>query len=176
MRTCFFRDIQEKDYKRVMDIYNSNHRFLINHLGMTSVEETFVVQEITTMLRMKFQSRAIVNRADTMIQGIIEFKPEQEVYLSLFMLDAKLQGKGLGRYIYSEFEKEMIRENRLSIRIDVVDDYTENLIPFWKSLGFTEEERVVLYWGNKKSNAVVMRKKLSTDLHSGHYLVTNDKN
>ena len=47
-----------------------------------------------------------------------------------------------------------------SIRIDVVKDYKENVMSFWRQLGFQACEEVKLTWGNKSSLAVVMRKVL----------------
>ena len=52
------------------------------------------------------------------------------------------------------------KEKRASIRIDVVNDYPGNVVPFWEKLGFAGNETITLEWGNKKSNAVVMRKSL----------------
>ena len=87
-------------------------------------------------------------------------KPNPEVYLSLLMLSANLQGKGVGSHIYLQFEREMIQDGKNSIRIDVVNDYQRNVVPFWKRQGFLEKENVTLAWGKKKSNAVVMKKNL----------------
>lgn len=52
------------------------------------------------------------------------------------------------------------KEKRASIRIDVVNDYPGNVVPFWEKLGFVENETITLEWGDKKSKAVVMRKSL----------------
>lgn len=52
----------------------------------------------------------------------------------------------------------MIEDGKKSIRIDVVNDYQGNVVPFWKKQGFSEKETIMLEWRNKKSNAVVMRK------------------
>ncbi len=52
------------------------------------------------------------------------------------------------------------KEKRASIRIDVVNDYPGNVVPFWERQGFVKNETITLEWGNKKSNAIVMRKRL----------------
>lgn len=160
MPKYIMRAVQENDYKSIVEIYNSNHRFLLNHLGMDFIDETFISKEVSTMRRVGFCSCVIVDQESSMIQGVLDYKPNQEVYLSLIMLAAGLQGKGVGSDIYSYFETQMIEDERDSIRIDVVNDYQDNLVPFWKRHGFLENENVILEWGNKKSNAVVMRKRL----------------
>lgn len=154
------RAVQESDYNSIVEIYNSNKQFLRHHLGMDFIDEAFISKEMITMNKVGFCSCVIVNQDNSMIQGVLDYKPEQEIYLSLFMLTNHLQGKGVGSNIYSQFEIQMIQDKRESIRIDVVNDYQGNLVPFWKRHGFLENENVILDWGNKKSQAVVMRKKL----------------
>ncbi len=158
MPKYIIRDIQETDYKRVTEIYNSNPQFLLNHLGMTSIDESFISKEVSEMNKVGFNSCVIVEKNSQLIQGVLDYKSDKEVYLSLLMLSADLQGQGIGRNIYSSFESNMIQAGNISIRIDVVNDYPENLVPFWEGLGFSVNECVTLNWGNKKSNAVVMRK------------------
>lgn len=46
------------------------------------------------------------------------------------------------------------------IRIDVVDDYENNVLPFWEKMGFVTKKRDELTWGNKKSSVAVMEKVL----------------
>ena len=125
-----------------------------------SIDEDFVAQEVLTMRKAGFYSSVIVDRENSMVQGVLDYKPEKKVYLSLLMLSADLQGKGEGSDIYSQFEMKMIQDGRDSIRIDVVNDYQDNVVPFWKKHGFLEKEEVMLEWGNKKSGAVVMEKSL----------------
>lgn len=160
MSKYIIRAVQEKDHKGIIEIYNSNRQFLLHHLGMDFIDEAFVSQEILTMQKAGFCSCVIVDQDSSMVQGVIDYKPGQEVYLSLIMLTAALQGKGVGSMVYSLFETKMTQDNKESIRIDVVNDYQGNLVPFWKRHGFEENETVTLDWGNKKSNAVVMRKRL----------------
>lgn len=160
MSKYMIRDVQEKDIKAIVDIYNSNYQFLFHHLGVKSVDETFMIQEISTMRKLGFRPSVIVNQENVTIQGILDYKLEQEVYLSLIMLAKNLQGNGTGSSLYSCFESKMIQDKRDSIRIDVVNDYQKNLVSFWKKHGFEEAEEIVLIWGNKKSKAVVMKKYL----------------
>ncbi|EFE28146.1 hypothetical protein HMPREF0389_00059 [Filifactor alocis ATCC 35896] len=160
MSKYMIRDVQEKDIKAIVDIYNSNYQFLFHHLGVKSVDETFMIQEISTMRKLGFRPSVIVNQENVTIQGILDYKLEQEVYLSLIMLSKDLQGNGTGSSLYSCFESKMIQDKRDSIRIDVVNDYQKNLVSFWKKHGFEEAEEIVLSWGNKKSKAVVMKKYL----------------
>lgn len=160
MEKFYIRELNKNDYKRVAEIYNSNREFLRNHLGVESVDEAFVSDEAVTMKKVGFHSCVIVNEETQTVQGVLDYKPDDEVYLSLMMLAAESQGKGIGNMIYSLFESKMQQEKRDYIRIDVVNDYTDNVIPFWEKLGFVGNETITLEWGNKKSNAVVMKKSI----------------
>lgn len=160
MEKFYIRELNPNDYKRVAEIYNSNREFLLNHLGVESVDEAFVSDEAVTMKMVGFHSCVIVNKETQTVQGVLDYKPDDEVYLSLMMLAAESQGKGIGNMIYSLFESQMQQEKRDYIRIDVVNDYTDNVIPFWEKLGFVGSETITLEWGNKKSNAVVMKKSI----------------
>ena len=159
MGKYIIRAVQENDYYKIAEIYNSNRTFLLHHLGMEAVTENFVAQEVSTMNKEGFHSCVIVNQESLVVEGVLDCKPNPEVYLSLLMLSADMQGKGEGSNIYLQFEREMIQDGKNSIRIDVVNDYQGNAMPFWKRQGFSEKENIMLEWG-KKSNAVVMKKNL----------------
>ena len=62
MSKYMIRDVQEKDIKAIVDIYNSNYQFLFHHLGVKSVDETFMRQEIWTMRKLGFLPSLILNR------------------------------------------------------------------------------------------------------------------
>ena len=94
------------------------------------------------------------------VLGVLDYRPGEEVYLSLLLLDAPRQRQGLGRAVFHQFEKEMARQGSTSIRIDVVDDHPDHPGPFWERLGFRAVGRVQLAWGKKTSSAVVMKKYL----------------
>lgn len=161
MKKYIIRDIRIDDYKQVVAVYNSNRHFLLNHLGVESVDKAFVSREVSTMHNTGFSSCVIVNREKQEVQGVLDYKSgNKEVYLSLLMLAINSQRKGMGRNVYSYFESKMMQLDSTSIRIDVVNDYDDNVVPFWKSLGFLECETLTLEWGNKKSKAIVMRKNL----------------
>ena len=154
------RAIQEQDYKTVVDIYNSNQAFLSHHLGTDSVDEIFIANEIRSMKEVNFSSCVIMEETSGEPIGILDFKYSDECYLSLLMLSAKYQQRGIGREVYKHFET-LARENgSSSIRIDVVNDYPDNVVPFWDKLGFVKCEPLQLTWGNKVSSAIVMRKRL----------------
>ena len=160
MEKFYIRELNPNDYKRVAEIYNSNREFLLNHLGVESVDEAFVSDEAVTMKKVGFQSCVVVDEETQAVQGVLDYKPDDEVYLSLLMLSAELQGRGIGKEIYALFESKMMKEKRASIRIDVVHDYPGNVVPFWEKLGFVDNESITLEWGNKKSSAIVMRKRI----------------
>ncbi len=160
MGKYIIRAVQQNDYCKIAGIYNSNRSFLLHHLGMAAVTEDFVAQEVSAMHNEGFRSCVIINQENLVVEGVLDYRPDPEVYLSLLMLSNNLQGKGVGSNIYLQFEREMIQDGKNSIRIDVVNDYQGNVVPFWKRQGFLEKENIMLEWGKKKSNAVVMKKNL----------------
>lgn len=160
MGRFYIRELNPNDYVRVAKMYNSNRQFLLNHLGVEAVDEEFISGEAVTMKKVGFRSCVIVSEETQTVQGVLDYKPDDEVYLSLLMLSAESQGRGIGKEIYALFESKMMKEKRVSIRIDVVNDYPGNVVPFWKKLGFVGHENITLEWGDKKSKAIVMRKNL----------------
>lgn len=152
------RAICIEDYMQVTNIYNSNRSFLQNHLGIELIDKDFIHKEVLEMQSVGFNSDVIVDTNMQKLLGVLDYRNGEEVYLSLFMLTNDLQGKGFGREIYSFFEEQMKQCGSKTIRIDVVNDYTDNVIPFWRKMGFLECETVILEWGNKRSQAIVMRK------------------
>lgn len=161
MKKYWIRDINEADYEHVTNIYNSNRTFLLNHLGQEAIDEEFIHKEVSAMQNINFRTGVIINVEKQEIQGVLDYKKGEEVYLSLLMIATNLQGKGIGSEIYFHFEEQMKQLGSRTIRIDVVNDYSENVITFWKKMGFLEFENVILEWGSKKSQAVVMRKSIT---------------
>lgn len=158
MQAYFVRRIQPEDYPAIAAVYNSNPCFLRKHLGLECVDEEFVAREAEEMNRIGFSSCVIMDKECMQVLGVLDYRPGHEVYLSLLMLSGELHGRGLGRRIYEDFEKEMRRVGSKSIRIDVVNDYPDNLVSYWKKLGFCEDEIINLKWGNRMNKALVMRK------------------
>lgn len=160
MPDYFIRAACRADCARIAQVYNSNPRFLLRHLGAARVDERFIEEEFEQMRRAGFCPCVIVQRGDLEIRGTLDYRSGPEVYLSLLMLEAGLQGKGIGRRIYQDFEMQMRRAGSASVRIDVVCGYPGSASGFWEKLGFRAGESVALQWGEKKSPAVVMRKKI----------------
>ena len=152
------REATPSDVEAIVQIYNSNCVFLTNHLGRDSVNRSFILGEQEDMKTMNFISCVIIDESADKIVGVLDYKPDETVYLSIMMLDKQIQGNGAGRFIYDLFEKKMISMKRCAIRIDVVDTYKGNALDFWKKQGFVSEEKVLLKWGEKESSAVVMKK------------------
>jgi len=110
------------------------------------------------MKKIGFGSTKIVDDFSGEIIGLCDFKLEDTVYLSLFMIDGKLQSKGLCGEIYRAFEQMFKRENAHFVRIDVVDNYSGNSLAFWKKQGFESQGRTELVWKGKLSEALIMKK------------------
>lgn len=149
--------ITEIDIDKILDIYNSNTHFLENHMGITEVSREFITNEIKEMKNIGFNSLVIKDCRSNII-GICDFKISEEVYLSLLMIDANQQGKGLGSIVYNQLEK-LFKENHANkVRIDVVYNYDHNAVDFWKKQGFIPCEKIQLEWNGYKTNAIKMLK------------------
>lgn len=156
MESFVIRKVTEDDMDRIVEIYNSNTEFLKTHLGKDEVNMSFVKQELAEMKRLDFVSCVIEKKEN--IVGIMDYQERDCVYLSLLMLDARERGQGLGRTCYRQFESMMKARNRKCIRIDVVSENSENLLSFWENIGFIQNGKIKLFWGEKESEAVVMKK------------------
>ena len=146
------------------DIYSAGHgpRTRGTLSGFTIPIPVFwsVIWDAGQWTARSFSTTVIADAQTGAAVGFIDCRDSEPVYLSLFLLDAALQGKGLGTELYREFEEMQRRRGRKGIRIDVVDDYEGNLVPFWKRRGFEEGEEITLEWGGKASRARVMYRDL----------------
>ncbi len=154
------RTIDTTNIADAINIYNSNTDFLIHHLGEDYIDESFIKNELEEMLAHGFTSNYVL--VDSEPIGILDYMINAEgyVYLSLMMITKEKQKKGLGTIVYKYFENWVRNEGANIIRIDVVDDYENNVLPFWEKMGFVTKKRDELTWGNKKSSVAVMEKVL----------------
>ncbi len=142
----------------ICKIYNSNSVFLIHHLGVQEVNEVFIEEELEEMKRLHFTTCVIQKQDTKEIIGVMDYKVDETVYLSLIMINSEYQKSGIGTKVYLQFEETMRLQERREIRIDVIEDTTNGLFVFWKNLGFNETEKIQLQWGDKRLNADVMIK------------------
>ncbi len=158
----FFRriDDERKDISSALLIYNSNSDFLLHHLGKSAVEKEFILNEIKEMEEHGFCSNLLIDENEAI--GIVDYKQQSDgyVYLSLLMLENSIQGNGKGTEAYKAFEEKVATGGANKIRIDVVDDYEANVLPFWEKQGFSAVGRDKLTWGEKTSSVVIMEKTL----------------
>ena len=155
----FYIDIIEyKDLDEIVDVYNSNKQFLINHIGREQVTNEWIAHELDAMKLACFYSCKIVEIKTGKITGIIDFKIGKETYLSLLMLRNSFKGKGYGKSIFHAFEEYAKLQKSKHIRIDVVADYDNSVLDFWFNNGFVKAEDIQLNWAEKVLPAVVMKK------------------
>ncbi len=154
------RTIELTNMADAIKIYNSNTNFLIHHIGEDYIDESFLKNELDEMQAHGFSSNYLC--IDNEPIGIVDYMLNDEgyVYLSLLMLIKEKQKKGLGTIVYKYFENWVCNEGANIIRIDVVDDYENNVLPFWEKMGFVTKKRDELTWGRKKSSVSVMEKVL----------------
>lgn len=159
MNKYTFHKIEETHVDLVVKMYNSNKTFLQKHMGISAVTKDFILKEIEEMKNHGFNSLIIKNNRGEIV-GVCDFKIEDEVYLSLLMIDAKLKGNGIGGRVYNQLEKIFKSKKASSVRIDVVYDYEENVLEFWEKQGFVANEKIYLYWNGYKLNAIKMYKSI----------------
>lgn len=159
MNKYTFHKMEENYVDVVVNIYNSNKIFLQNHMGISRVTKDFILKEIEQMKIHGFDSLIVKNNPGEIV-GVCDFKIENEVYLSLLMIDAKHRGNGIGGRVYNQLEKIFKSKKVSSVRIDVVYDYEENVLRFWERQGFVANEKINLYWNGYKLNAIKMYKSI----------------
>ena len=160
MERFFIRKIEMDDIDLTVAIYNSNRDFLIHHLYKEKIDREFIENELKEMQDHGFKSNLVLD--DDKAIGIIDYMHMENgyVYLSLMMIDSLRQHKGIGTALYKYFEGIVMENGAKEIRIDVVNDYEGNVVPFWESMGFVGEKEDELTWGEKTSKVLVMKKYL----------------
>lgn len=148
------------DLDIAIGVYNSNPIFLMHHLGRSSVDKTFILDEINDMKDQGFSSYFIVDNKKVI--GLIDYRIQDDgyVYLSMLMIASPYQNEGKGMGAYQDFEMRVSDKGVKKIRIDVVDDYSNNTRPFWEKMGFLPQYEDKLTWHDKQSQIVVMEKQL----------------
>lgn len=157
MNNIAIYDIVPSDVDSIVSIYNSNKIFMYNHMGILSIKQEFIFNEIEEMKRLGFKSRVIKDSMNNIL-GVCDYKIDREAYLSLLMIDNKIKGIGLGTLIYNKLEILFKSKNVNSIRIDVVYNYKENPLKFWEKQGFIPSGKIELEWNSYKSKAIKMYK------------------
>lgn len=155
----FYGDvIENKDLNEVREVYNSNDHFLMNHMDRNKVTSEWILQEIESVRDVGFQSCKIVEISTGRIIGIVDFKVDDETYLSLLMIHNDFQGKGFGKLVFQAFEQYTKSLKSKCIRIDVVTNYNKSVLNFWFNNGFIKFKDVELNWTGKILSAVTMKK------------------
>ena len=159
MDNYIIEEVKENHIDKIVDIYNSNKKFLKSHMNISSVTSEFSMSEIKEMKDIGFTSTVVKDSRNNVI-GVCEFKVNKEVYLSLLMIDGNIKGKGIGHSIYNTLETTFKIKGANKIRIDVVNEYEGNVIGFWEKQGFILGDEIELQWNKKKLRAVKMYKEI----------------
>jgi len=152
--------IDNKDSNKIVEIYNSNKKFLLSHMNMENVTVQWVIEEIESMKKVGFYSCKIVEILSGKTIGIIDFKIGEETYLSLLMIHKDFKCRGYGKLILHAFEEYAKTLKSKFIRIDVVTNYDSSVLDFWIKNKFIRFEEVELNWAGKILSAVTMKKYL----------------
>jgi len=158
----FFIDLVEnRDLNDIVEVYNSNKKFLLNHTESDIVKYKWLIEELELMKKMNFCSCKVVEKSSGKIIGIIDFKIGEETYLSLLMIHNDYKNKGFGKLIYQALEAFVKSIKSRGIRIDVVTNYDDRVLNFWIRNGFNKFKNVELNWTGKVLPAVIMKKSFS---------------
>ncbi|MBU3183626.1 GNAT family N-acetyltransferase [Clostridium estertheticum] len=152
--------VEDKDINAIVEVYNSNKYFLINHVGRDKVRYEWVLEELENMRKADFYSCKVVEKSSGKIMGIIDFKIGEETYLSLLMIYDNYKNKGLGKLIYHALEEYAKEVKSKCMRIDVVTNYDNAVLNFWIKNGFYKIKDVELEWTGKILPAVIMKKNI----------------
>ncbi len=151
--------VKEPDHEAILNIYNSNAKFLKHHMDRDAVDQEWLLEELQTMKEAHFVSCKITSKKSKEIVGFLDFKIRLETYLSLLMIHDDFKGKGIGSEVYNAFEAFVLNQSK-TLRIDVVTDYDKFILTFWEKQGFEITDRIKLNWNEKVLPAVVMKKHL----------------
>ncbi|MEJ8553171.1 GNAT family N-acetyltransferase [Tepidibacter sp. Z1-5] len=152
--------VEDKDLNEIIQVYNSNEKFLINHMDKEKITTEWMVEELKSMKEMGFLCCKIVDIDSEKIVGVVDFKLDKETYLSLLMIHNNYKNRGLGSLIYKDLEKYILSLESSCIRIDVVTGYDDSVTEFWHKNGFVDFEDIQLNWTGKLLPAVLMKKNL----------------
>lgn len=157
-KNIYIARVEIKDLNDIVEVYNSNKYFLVNHMDTDKVTYEWVLEELETMTKIEFCSCKIVDKISGKIIGIIDFKIGEETYLSLLMLHNDYKNKGFGKLIYQAFEEYIKSLKSKNVRIDVVSNYSDSVLEFWIKNGFKKFKDIELNWTGKLLPAVIMKK------------------
>ncbi|MCT4595761.1 MAG: GNAT family N-acetyltransferase [Anaeromicrobium sp.] len=150
--------IQDEELVSIIEIYNSNNKFLLCHMDKEKVDMNWLENEIQEMRQAGFYSCKIVEKETLKIIGLMDFSVDKESYLSLIMIHDEYKNRAYGKEVYMGLEEYLKRNKVNYIRIDVVNDYDEHVLDFWFKNGFEMVENMKLNWSGKELSAVKMKK------------------
>ncbi|QQE78689.1 N-acetyltransferase [Alicyclobacillus sp. SO9] len=153
-------DISQTEISAVVQVYNSNRDFLVKHMRTDSVTAQCVFDELESMRKLGFTSCKVTAKDTNRIVGIIDFKVDEESYLSLLMIHTHYANRGLGKQVYEAFEEYASFRGSKQIKLDVVTSYTDKVLSFWTRNGFHKSEDISLNWNGAILPAVTMLKSL----------------
>jgi GNAT superfamily N-acetyltransferase len=96
--------------------------------------------------------------------GIIDFKVDEESYLSLLMIHTHYANRGLGKQVYKAIEEYARSRGSEQIKLGVVTGYSDKVLRFWTGNGFHKSEDISLNWNGVILPAVTMLKNLRVSI------------
>jgi len=152
--------IENRDLNEIVEVYNTNENFLLSHINKKKITEQWMLKEIKSMKEVGFYSCKIVDILSGKVIGAIDFKIDEETYLSLLIIHNDYRSQGIGKIVYNAFEEYIKALKNKCIRIDVVTNYDNTVFDFWIKNGFIKFEEIELNWEGKILPAITLRKHL----------------
>ncbi|MTI70536.1 MAG: GNAT family N-acetyltransferase [Firmicutes bacterium] len=159
-KTFYIDFVEKKDLKNIVDVYNTNKNFLVNHMDANKITYEWLLEELGSMKKADFYSCKVIEKSSEKLIGVIDFKTGEETYLSLLMIHNDYKGKGFGKLIYQTLEKYISSIGSKCIRIDVVTNYDDTVVDFWARNGFYKVKPIELNWTGKILPAMIMKKNI----------------
>ncbi len=150
--------IEPGDIDRLLTVYNSHPVFLAHHIHQNAVNGEWIRREIDNMRANGFLPCKVIENTSHEIIGLMDVKIAAETYLSLLMIHQNHAHRGFGTQAYKALEDYACTQGSRIIRIDVIRDYSDEVMNFWMQNGFHAVKDIVLTWSTVISPAVMMTK------------------
>jgi len=132
---------EEKECRQAYEIYRGNRKYFKLVSGSSPKPEMIQEDRLAAPegfdLHRKKYGLYLAGDTPVAVVDVLEGFPQEDTYLiGLFMIDADLQGKGIGQMLYRQMEKQAVGAGYRKMRLGVVEG-NDRALAFWENVGFT---------------------------------------
>ena len=151
-------DVNSDEYllEQVLSVYMSNSAYFNLSGGNDPSMETLIESLNALPKKSSYEDKVFeiiyLDSEPIGIVDIINSYPEMSTsFIGLFIIDANLHGRGLGKCVFSKLQNRLKQEGAKVIKLGVLDN-NEQAFKFWKKNGFkilekkTEKNQKGDYW------------------------------